>query len=78
MKFWELASGVNVVMSEEEHTLVERFLDEKIPSLNEREQQVANYLAQKDILIKEEKDDVDEIPQDCCYSMNWRVDVWRD
>lgn len=78
MKIWELASGINIIMSEEEHALVERFLEEKTPSLNEREHMVAQYLTQKDILIKEEKDDVDDIPQDCCYSMNWRVDVWRD
>ncbi len=78
MKIWELASGVRVPMTIEEASLVERFIEEKTPSLDEREQMVAQYLAQKDILIKEEKDDVDDIPQDCCYSMNWHVDVWRD
>lgn len=78
MKIWELASGIKVPMTEEEAVLVERFLDEKTPSLNEREQMVAQYLTQKDILIKEEKEDIDDIPQDCCYQMNWRIDVWRD
>lgn len=78
MKIWELASGVKVPMTIEESALVDRFIEEKNPSLDEREQMVAQYLAQKDILIKEEQEDKDDITQDCQFKMNWQVDVWRD
>ncbi len=78
MKIWELASGVKIPMTIEESALVDRFMEEKNPSLDEREQMVAQYLAQKDILIKEEQEDNNDIPQDCQFQMNWHVDVWRD
>jgi len=39
---------------------------------------VAQYLVQKDILIKEENENIDDIQQDNQYQMNWHVDIWRD
>lgn len=73
MKVWELASGVQIPLSSEERDLVERLMENADSVLSEREKVVAQILANKDILEKEDLEDGDSK-----YGINYRVDVWRD
>ena len=70
MRIWELASGINVVMTEEESKLLNRFLKETKPTLNEREEVVAQHLVQKDVLVRAEKTGQ--------LKINSADDLWRD
>jgi len=73
MKMWELASGVRIPLSGEEQDLVEKLLENDDLVLSERQKVVAQYLANKDILTKEDRADGDND-----YRINYHVDVWRD
>ena len=73
MKVWELASGVKIPLSIEEQDLVEKLLENNDLVLSERQKIVAQTLANKDILTKEDLDSGDSE-----YQINYHVDVWRD
>lgn len=73
MKVWELASGVKIPLSIEEQDLVEKLLENGDLALSERQKVVAQNLANKDILTKEDLADGDSN-----YRINYHVDVWRD
>lgn len=68
---WELSSGVNVPITEEESVLVDKFLDEVSPTLTEREEVVAQNLVRKDVLLKD--DNLEQV-----YRLNYLADIWRD
>ena len=68
MRIWELSSGINVSLTEEESKLVQRFQKETKPSLNEREQVVARHLVQKDVLKRD----------GTRLKLNVADDLWRD
>ncbi len=73
MKVWELASGVQIPLSSEEQSLVERLMENADSVLSEREKVIAQTLANKDILEKEDLEDGNSK-----YGINYHVDVWRD
>ena len=73
MKVWELASGIKIPLSIEEQDLVEKLLENNDLVLSERQKIVAQNLANKDILTKEDLDSGDSE-----YQINYHVDVWRD
>ena len=73
MKVWELASGIRIPLCNEEQELVEKLLEDDDYILSEREIVIAQTLANKDILIKEELENGESN-----FGINYHVDVWRD
>lgn len=73
MRAWELKSGINIYLSDEEADLVERILNNNEGSnLNERDKVIANRLVSKGVLRRIEYKNHDE------YKVIKRQDFWRD
>lgn len=72
MKIWELASGINIMLSEEENDLLEGLIKNSKKKLDEREEIVAQTLVSKGVFNKIDEND------DVSFLVNYRADVWRD
>lgn len=72
MKIWELASGLQTPLTEEENDLLLMLIEDETQTLDEREKIVAQTLVSKSVLNRVDKDD------DYSFSVNYQVDAWRD
>ena len=72
MKIWELASGINIMLSEEENDLLEGLIKNSKKKLDDGEEIVAQTLVSKGVFNKIDEND------DVSFLVNYRADVWRD
>ena len=72
MRAWELISGIQVPISEEEAELIEDLASDEDKKLSEREEIVAENLVKKGVLDRIEEKDHDR------FRIIKAPDVWRD
>lgn len=72
MKIWELASGINIMLSEEENDLLEQLITNDMYQLNEREDVIAQKMVSKNVLNRI------DFENSIKYMVNYKKDVWRD
>lgn len=72
MRFWELASGLYTILTEEEDDLLVKIIKNQEGKLSEREEIIAQRLVHKDVLIREDDKNGDT------FKVNYKVDIWRD
>lgn len=72
MKIWELTTGINIMLSEEENDLLEGLIENSKMKLDDREEVIAQTLVSKGVFNKIDEND------NITFLVNYKADVWRD